>query len=47
MALMALALSSVSKVSRWYFSVTVMGLFGATLFYGTCQHTWPQADAGV
>ncbi len=34
MALMALALSSVSKASRWYFPVTVMGLFGATLFYG-------------
>ena len=34
MALMALALSSVSKASHWYFPVTVMGLFGATLFYG-------------
>jgi KUP system potassium uptake protein len=34
MALMVLALSSVSKASRWYFPVTVMGLFGATLFYG-------------
>ena len=34
MALMALALSSVGKASRWYFPVTVMGLFGATLFYG-------------
>jgi KUP system potassium uptake protein len=34
MALMALALSSVGKASRWYFPVTVIGLFGATLFYG-------------
>ncbi len=34
MALMALALSSVSKHSRWYFPLMVMGLFGATLFYG-------------
>jgi len=34
MALMALALSSVTKHSRWYFPVMVMGLFGATLFYG-------------
>jgi len=34
MALMVLALSSVSKASRWYFPVTVMGLFGAALFYG-------------
>ena len=34
MALMALVLSSVSKTSRWYFPLTVMGLFGATLFYG-------------
>ncbi|MDO9420178.1 MAG: potassium transporter Kup [Herminiimonas sp.] len=34
MALMALALSSVTKHSRWYFPLMVMGLFGATLFYG-------------
>lgn len=34
MALMALALSSVTKASRWTFPLTVMGLFGATLFYG-------------
>lgn len=34
MALMALALSSVTKNSRWYFPLLVMGLFGATLFYG-------------
>ena len=32
-ALMTLALSSVGK-TRWHFPVTVMGLFGATLFYG-------------
>ncbi len=34
MALMALALSSVGKTSHWHFPVMVMGLFGATLFYG-------------
>ncbi len=34
MALMALALSSVTKTSRWYLPLTVMGLFGATLIYG-------------
>ena len=34
MALMALALSSVNKASRWVLPLTVMGLFGATLFYG-------------
>lgn len=34
MALMALALSSVTKASRWHFPLTVMGVFGATLFYG-------------
>ena len=34
MALMALALSSVTRNSRWYFPLMVMGLFGATLFYG-------------
>ena len=36
MALMALALSSVSKASRWYFPVTVIGLFGAALFAPRC-----------
>ena len=34
MALMSLALSSVGRHSRWYFPLMVMGLFGATLFYG-------------
>lgn len=34
MALMALALSSVTKHSRWYFPLMVLGVFGATLFYG-------------
>ncbi|WP_151632395.1 potassium transporter Kup [Noviherbaspirillum aerium] len=34
MALMALALSSVSKTSRFYFPLMLMGVFGATLFYG-------------
>lgn len=34
MALMALALSSVGRHSRWYVPLMVMGLFGATLFYG-------------
>ncbi|HWU98704.1 MAG TPA: potassium transporter Kup [Oxalicibacterium sp.] len=34
MALMALALSSVGRHSRWYFPLMAMGLFGATLFYG-------------
>ena len=34
MALMALALSSVSRSGRFYFPLMVMGLFGATLFYG-------------
>ncbi|MEO7032001.1 MAG: KUP/HAK/KT family potassium transporter, partial [Herbaspirillum sp.] len=34
MALMALALSSVGRRSRWYFTLLVMGVFGATLFYG-------------
>lgn len=33
-ALMALALSSVSKTSRWLAPLTMMGLAGATLFYG-------------
>ncbi|HAT31576.1 MAG TPA: potassium transporter Kup [Janthinobacterium sp.] len=34
MALMALALSSVSKNSRWTFPLMLTGVFGATLFYG-------------
>jgi KUP system potassium uptake protein len=34
MALMALALSSVTRQSRWYFSLSMVGVFGATLFYG-------------
>jgi KUP system potassium uptake protein len=34
MALMALALSSVTKNSRAYFPLMMMGLAGATLFYG-------------
>ena len=34
MALMALALSSVTEKSRWYQPLLLMGLFGAALFYG-------------
>ncbi|WP_338846163.1 potassium transporter Kup [Massilia sp. W12] len=34
LALMALALSSVTKASRWYFPLMVIGLTGATLFFG-------------
>ncbi|WP_428718925.1 potassium transporter Kup [Undibacterium curvum] len=34
MALTALALESVSKKSKLYFPLTVLGLFGASLFYG-------------
>ena len=34
MALMALALNSVTKQSKVYFPLMVMGVFGATLFYG-------------
>ncbi|MES2934400.1 MAG: KUP/HAK/KT family potassium transporter, partial [Pseudomonadota bacterium] len=34
MALMALALSSVTKNSRWHFPLMLVGVFGATLFYG-------------
>jgi len=33
-ALMALALESVGKNSRWSFILLVLGLFGAALFYG-------------
>ena len=34
MALMALALSSVGKASRWYHPLLLVGLIGAALFYG-------------
>lgn len=34
MALVALALSSVTQKSRWYYPVMLIGLIGAALFYG-------------
>ena len=34
MALMALALSSVTQKSKWYRPLTIIGLLGAALFYG-------------
>ena len=34
MALTALALESVGKSSKWHFTLLVLGLFGAALFYG-------------
>jgi len=34
MALMSLALSSLPKNSRWHFPLMLVGVFGATLFYG-------------
>jgi KUP system potassium uptake protein len=34
MALMALALNSVTKASRWHYPLMVIGVFGATMFYG-------------
>ena len=34
MALMALALNSVTRHSGWYFPLMVLGVFGATMFYG-------------
>ncbi|MBC3919487.1 potassium transporter Kup [Undibacterium sp. CY18W] len=34
MALTALALESVGKSSKWHFTLLVLGLFGASLFYG-------------
>ncbi len=34
MALMALALNSVSKLSRWHAPLLMLGVFGATMFYG-------------
>ena len=34
MALMALALNSVTKASGWYVPLMMLGVFGATMFYG-------------
>jgi len=34
MALMALALNSVTRASRWHYVLMVIGVFGATMFYG-------------
>ncbi|QOL50895.1 potassium transporter Kup [Massilia litorea] len=34
MALMALVLNSVTKSSRWYHPLMMIGVFGATMFYG-------------
>jgi KUP system potassium uptake protein len=34
MALMALALNSVTRQSRWHYVLMVIGVFGATMFYG-------------
>jgi KUP system potassium uptake protein len=34
MALMALALNSVTRHSRWHYVLMVIGVFGATMFYG-------------
>jgi KUP system potassium uptake protein len=34
MALMALAMNSVTRHSRWYYVLMVIGVFGATMFYG-------------
>ncbi|RJG15862.1 potassium transporter Kup [Massilia cavernae] len=34
MALMALALNSVTKASGWYVPLLMLGVFGATMFYG-------------
>jgi KUP system potassium uptake protein len=34
MALMALALNSVTRFSRWHFPLMLIGVFGATMFYG-------------
>jgi KUP system potassium uptake protein len=34
MALMALALNSVTRHSRWHFPLMLLGVFGATMFYG-------------
>jgi KUP system potassium uptake protein len=34
MALMALALNSVTRFSRWHYALMIIGVFGATMFYG-------------
>ncbi|MBV8633223.1 MAG: potassium transporter Kup [Burkholderiaceae bacterium] len=34
MALLSLALSSITRTSRWYVPLTMIGLFGAALFFG-------------
>jgi KUP system potassium uptake protein len=34
MALMALALNSVTRTSRWHYVLMLIGVFGATMFYG-------------
>ncbi|MDQ2819425.1 MAG: potassium transporter Kup [Pseudomonadota bacterium] len=34
MALMALALNSVTRASRWHYVLMIIGVFGATMFYG-------------
>jgi KUP system potassium uptake protein len=34
MALMALALNSVTRHSRWHYVLMIIGVFGATMFYG-------------
>ncbi|WP_075794000.1 potassium transporter Kup [Massilia putida] len=34
MALMALALNSVTRTSHWHYALMVLGVFGATMFYG-------------
>jgi KUP system potassium uptake protein len=34
MALMALALNSVARTSRWHYALMLLGVFGATMFYG-------------
>ncbi|ALK95153.1 potassium transporter Kup [Massilia sp. WF1] len=34
MALMALALNSVARTSRWHYVLMLLGVFGATMFYG-------------
>ena len=34
MALMSLALSSLPKISRWQYPLMILGVFGATLFFG-------------
>jgi KUP system potassium uptake protein len=34
MALMALVLNSVARTSRWHYVLMILGVFGATMFYG-------------